>query len=985
MKMKTLIASFGALMIIGLLVMTGCQSPFDLPSAPATGRTGTLIVSVNGDNGRTILPRAQLDRYTLELFVWDEDADGGAAYVAYENDYPTEARGATAFVLPAGKYKILVEGQIITGTLSAEDGGDPIYETIAEGEETDIEVLINKAASINIELEPYATGDGTFSWDFDVDGVTDVAIEIYKSAEYDADPDTAVDLLADEDDISFEKDSFDLAAGVYNVKFTVTALGKEYNWWEILYIYAGLTSVYGNADLVAREVLPTIPYVVPTIPTGDAGYFFLDLNDWKTPTTSDGGRVSTPVTGKTTAENLTVTFTIENQLLNIKLTPAQVALMADASHIAVTIKGSATPDTAFRFFLGAAGAGGEWNGTADAHQGAFSTIVSGPKMTAFGGNKNDTSNGHCRYEYLLLQQRAAATTTVTIESVRIDYYTMDAGSNGVLFLDLKNSAASDGSTVAGTVTNGNLTASFTEDQQRLSIGLTEAQANLFKGTASPLIESVWATITGTADPNTTTFRYFLGDASLSSGWNATDNGQEGAISGILGTKSGDLGLNTGRNGIKALVLQQREGTTTALRINSIWLEYKNKVIPPAIPATADFVVFQSTAMGGTDAPIINGVAISKNWDDLLVGGEGEDKDDHALDRIVTFPLQSGDQLDIRSYEKFSIKVKYYLNDGNGAKGAELTLTNGKQWGQVTISGVNHYNLGEDGSGGTVNVTIAGATYAALAGDTSLTLNFQGRDNWSNVTDGTNTGALGFIELHEIIFYASTAEPPETLPSAGTALANLNDYDGIQTAGASGQPSYTQLTAGGLLITNRGADWHSVELQVFEPVLEFLDPNGDPDDPDDQQDPESDWVITNPSWQVLVEKTSTYRLTVTGRVVFVAGAVAEIVKSGPDYSNYASSPVTGEAGKVVTFTVSTETLTGDMLLANNATTNPNGNPPRLRVNATGHPDFIIDSIELIEWDPTSNAGAGGVLQVEDPDNAGEFIDVEATIDLKFGNT
>jgi hypothetical protein len=604
MKMKTYIAPFMALMIIGLLVITGCQG-FLEPPVSVADRSGVLIVSVNGLEGRTILPQAKLDKYVVTITNEDTDA------VVIDGQ---ELTGSKSFELAAGTYTVSAEGYV--------DGV-----VIAEGEETGV-IVGTGATSVNIILEAVADPDinGTFSWDFsDVEGqtVTRAAIKIYAID----DDDLETDLLEDHAALEITDEVY-LPGGVYNVKITLTVdvdgTDTDFSWWEILYIYSGLTSFYDASDVGARSVLPTIPYEVLAggygKDNGDGtftdgfGYFYLDLNNWKKVSTSgDSGVDNTPVTGATAEDSLTVQFTKNNQRVNIGLTAAQVnALLASAGPIEVTVIGGATPNTTeFRYFLGDPSSGSGWNSTSGSGQAAFSgladTEANGGKTISqnFNGNKTADTLG-----YLILQQRAAAETTVTINSIKITY-PLDIDDGFDLVLDKEGSAnvttiTNTGRTAATaiSVTDGVLSATFAGDQF-LPISLTEEQVITLFGVeaveadpdatppveAAPAIpgaESFYITIWGTTETGASgNFRYFLGDVNENTTWNATNTPGDLAFESLATTKA--ISLNTGFTGAKILdfVLQGRTGTAATVNISRVRIDYKLKLPPDTGCSCAD--------------------------------------------------------------------------------------------------------------------------------------------------------------------------------------------------------------------------------------------------------------------------------------------------------------------------------------------------------------------------------------------------------------
>jgi hypothetical protein len=168
-------------------------------------------------------------------------------------------------------------------------------------------------------------------------------------------------------------------------------------------------SVPSNAITYTHK-LPSLPDIYQ-VPAAGADYFFINLNDFAT-----SGAVNPNVPeGELEADKITLSFTENDQRANFKFTDAQVALLTSAVSLKVTVTGTATPDTSFRYHIGDATTGSSWNATDPAVQGVFSAIT-GEKDVTFGANKSATT-----VTYFILQQRAAVETEVVIESIKIEY------------------------------------------------------------------------------------------------------------------------------------------------------------------------------------------------------------------------------------------------------------------------------------------------------------------------------------------------------------------------------------------------------------------------------------------------------------------------------------------------------------------------------------------------------------------------------------
>jgi len=643
MNMKNLFlktASITALVIVGLLVITGCQGVFEPPAQSGEDGTGTLLVSFNDTVGRTILPSAKLDKFDLTITDTSDNSE-----------IEKELTGGAGVVLPAGTYDLHVKGYIQKGV--DETTEEPIYLLVAEGDDTGVVVDAGKTTQASITLLPFIDaadtdygdkdGNGYFTWDF-----SDVEYDSFSIAIYDADDDgtgTAVETSTE------EADEVTLKSGVYNVKFSVVVGSDNYTWWEILYVYIGLTSKYASGDFATSESLITKAYDTPA---DGNGYFYLDLNDWKA-----AGAVGTNVTaGRTLPDKLEVTFDANGAKLNLGLTSAQQALLVGSKYITVTINGTATPNTtAFRFFIGNTLTSSNWNATNTGHQGAISTILGTPKGTDFNSDgRAALPNG---VAWLVFQQQAAGTTAVTIESVRIDYTDGD----GIFFLDLSDYENVPTEQTRDMVDaadmsydDGVLTVKLQSSGKFLNIGLTAAQSTSVANAASVDV-TVWGTVDSTQNA-----RYYLGDLNQGT-WNATSG--SGSVS--IATLIGAAGLTNSQTvsaaaNLKYFVLQYQGSSLTTATFNKIRVAFTNKNWVRPDPAAADLAVIGPTATV-TSQTITNatgtwGAAPNDNIELAWDGGSGGSATSGAVPAVDITAIWPATTL-LGAYDKYTLKLKAY--------------------------------------------------------------------------------------------------------------------------------------------------------------------------------------------------------------------------------------------------------------------------------------------------------------------------------------
>jgi len=309
----------------------------------------------------------------------------------------------------------------------------------------------------------------------------------------------------------------------------------------------------------------------------------------------------------------------------------------------------------------------------------------------------------------------------------------------------------------GIATQGPLTVNFTENSQRVNIGLLPKYITQLQEASG----SIKITIDGetTATHN---FRYHLGNPLSGANWNGTSGSGDHTFAELVAGKhdvaddpatpdkdetATDVANNvqTFSANMSALtlgyfILQNRADTAATVKINSIRVDYF--ITPADAPpqAAEDFVVYKSTTVGGSDAPLVSD-AMTGNWQTLTnLNGAGP----------IVFPEQDGEQLTIRSYKRFDIKVKYFDASGNEVTPNQAAGSGIAQCSFTPTGGsgaIDHYNLGQDtpaNADGTVNAPTSRTKYNAIKDAVSLDLNFQFRNNadYNGYT----------VELLEIVFY-----------------------------------------------------------------------------------------------------------------------------------------------------------------------------------------------------------------------------------------
>jgi len=180
-----------------------------------------------------------------------------------------------------------------------------------------------------------------------------------------------------------------------------------------------------NTDFVSSDfiidITSPIPYIVPA---SGAGFFYVNLNDWATQTPEWANINSTVPLAVTAANKITVPFTENNQRVNFGFTADQIAILQglkDAGgSVDVKIVGTVTSGSgdSFRYHIGNALMGSNWNGTNGKGADTFANILT--------STQTFTTNADT-LGYFILQHRTADAATIEIYSIKITYTSAPAG------------------------------------------------------------------------------------------------------------------------------------------------------------------------------------------------------------------------------------------------------------------------------------------------------------------------------------------------------------------------------------------------------------------------------------------------------------------------------------------------------------------------------------------------------------------------------
>ena len=152
----------------------------------------------------------------------------------------------------------------------------------------------------------------------------------------------------------------------------------------------------------------------------------------------------------------------------------------------------------------------------------------------------------------------------------------------------------------------------------------------------------------------------------------------------------------------------------------------------------------------------------------------------------------------------------------------------------------------------------------------------------------------------------------TCEQVGTAIQNLDAFNGISNSGSPAFRDLSDTGEGFLFVGNRVSGHYGVDMQVFNRAT----------------------IIDLESWRVLIDADSTYRLTVTGRAP--VGTNAQLAQQNSPWYELNNVEVTGTQGGIGDFTLE-YTIDGTDLLDNTI---------RIRLREEGY-DFLIGSILFVE--------------------------------------
>ncbi|MCL2765868.1 MAG: formylglycine-generating enzyme family protein, partial [Treponema sp.] len=230
--MKTFFAIITILFTAALL-LSGCPN-FLVPG----GESGTILISINGQDERTIMPSTILNDFVQYKLDFTAETDGNEDFSVTWED------GFGILELAVGEWEVTV-----TAFLEGENLGETVQLLeAAKSEPKSFTVNAGDNPPVNIELLPLEDGEGTFSWNINFNGsFVNAEMQIWRIGKG-GNPDT----LLGENTVVFINNSqpqgenlekeFILDAGEYRVIFTLANNNETVKISEILHVYKNMES-----------------------------------------------------------------------------------------------------------------------------------------------------------------------------------------------------------------------------------------------------------------------------------------------------------------------------------------------------------------------------------------------------------------------------------------------------------------------------------------------------------------------------------------------------------------------------------------------------------------------------------------------------------------------------------------------------------------------------------------------------------------------
>ena len=238
-------------LVLALLILAGCQNPFQPPSEPsATGDTGTLSLSIGRQGAaRTITPGTMNDFVRFNL-------DFVSSTLCHRNNVPyrtywTENANGTV-ELDVGVWDLTV-----TALVQDPDGGPHVE--AATGNLSGIVITGNEPATGSVMLAPIPNYMGTFSWNIGFDGVNIITarMEITQIHEFHDEPKGTFYFVGGTGERVNANDSMGLPTGQFRVTFMlIDNQGNTAALTAILHIYRYMQSVFTETFTVAHFQVP---------------------------------------------------------------------------------------------------------------------------------------------------------------------------------------------------------------------------------------------------------------------------------------------------------------------------------------------------------------------------------------------------------------------------------------------------------------------------------------------------------------------------------------------------------------------------------------------------------------------------------------------------------------------------------------------------------------------------------------------------------
>ena len=260
--MRNKFTFWGALVAGSLLVLLGCQGPFEpYDATEADAGTGTLSLTIGRQGvGRTIMPEIELGdfvEFRLMFIAGPNNGNGNFSRIWTRNGNTCGLGTVSGTIgVHAGTWDLHVTAYLASS-------GNAAPRQAASGILEGIEIASGETVDGNVRLFPITQGTGTFSWDIDFpENVVRVELGITNISNTGASAVPAINFNVPDGETKWAGQT-ELPAGRYRVTFTLNNdRGETAAASEILHIYRNMESGFDAAFEDRQFIVPLVNIVL---------------------------------------------------------------------------------------------------------------------------------------------------------------------------------------------------------------------------------------------------------------------------------------------------------------------------------------------------------------------------------------------------------------------------------------------------------------------------------------------------------------------------------------------------------------------------------------------------------------------------------------------------------------------------------------------------------------------------------------------------